>query len=622
MFIKTIVKTEKKTGKRYEYYRLCEGYRIGNSVRHRSIISLGKLKGIDNKEDKKLLADRIETILKGERDMFISFEKPHIEKYAQEFSNRIINEKLLDIKPCITAAKHETEIPKDYETIDLNSVKHKDVRELGTEWMCKQALDQLGLNDFLQNSLGFTKTNTATALMHIISRAAYPASEHKTSQWIKENSSVCGLLNIPINKVNRFKLYDISKKLYQNKTQIEKYLSSKTDELFDLQDKIVFYDLTNTYFEGRKAGSKLAKFGRSKEKRNDAKIVAMATVINSEGFLKYSRIYQGNISDSKTLVKTIEELSQNSSSTKRKPIIVMDAGIITEENTIMLKKSGYDYICVNRTKLKEYEQVDTSAETITVYDKRKNPIELKMVKKQDCQDTYMHVHSQQKALKESSMNDHFSQHYEEDLENIKAALYKKNGTKKLAKVWERIGRLKERYPTANKHYKIEVIPDEKQDKAIAIKWSKNRLKPKSYEGVYFIRTSLKNEDKNTLWTIYNTLTEIEATFRVLKTDLSLRPVFHKNDENVEAHLFLGLLAYQVVASIRFQLKAKGINNDWRNIVRIMNTQKEVTSTMKTKDNSMIRIKKCSIPTAIVRQIYDALNQKYQPYFMKKSVVPE
>ena len=113
-----------------------------------------------------------------------------------------------------------------------------------------------------------------------------------------------------------------------------------------------------------------------------------------------------------------------------------------------------------------------------------------------------------------------------------------------------------------------------------------------------------------------------ATFRVLKTDLALRPVFHKTDENVEAHLFLGLLAYQVVATIRYQLKQKGINHDWRNIVRIMNTQKEVTTTMKTKSGKTIMIKKCSVPTVEAKQIYDALGYKYTPYFLKKSVVPE
>ena len=620
MFIKTIVKTDKKTGKRYEYYRLCEGYRIGNKVRHRSILTLGSLSGVESKEDKKMLADRIESLLKGEKQLFAYEVKPVIEKYARGFAKRIIEENLLDVAR--VPGRVTEGMPNDYETIDLNSIKHDEVRELGAEWLCKQTLDKLGLVDFLSHKAGFSEPVANMALMHIISRAVYPASEHKTADWIQDSSSVSSLCEVPLNKVDRFKLYDVSKRLYQHKEGIEKHLSTKTNELFDLQDRIIFYDLTNTYFEGRKAGSNLAKFGKSKEKRSDAKIVALATVINAEGFIKYSRIYQGNISDSKTLEVTIKELSANTSRTGRKPIIVMDAGIITEDNTKMLKAGGYDYICVSRTKLKDYKEVKPEEEPVTIYDNRENPIELKLVEKPGCSDTYLYVHSQQKALKEASMNEHFSQRYEEEIENIRGTLYKKGGTKKLEKVWERIGRLKERYPTANKHYKIEVVPDDGQVKAIDIKWEKTPVKPKSGEGIYFIRTSLKKQEESTLWTIYNTLTEIEATFRVLKTDLLLRPVFHQKDENVEAHLFLGLLAYQVVSTIRYQLKAKKINHDWRNIVRIMNTQKEVATSIKAEGGKTIHIKKCSVPITSVKEIYDALQLEHQPYFMKKSVVPE
>lgn len=620
MFIKTIVKTDRKTGKRYDYYRLCEGYRIGNKVRHRSILSLGSLEAIDSKEDKKQLADRIESLLQGDKQLFAYGVKPVIEKYARKFAKRIIDEKLLDIDRDSVGLTDDA--PRDYETIDLNSVKHDEVRELGAEWLCKQTLDKLGLGDFLSHRAGFSESVENMALMHIISRAVYPASEHKTADWIQDSSSVSSLCGVPINKVNRFKLYDVSNKLYQHKEEIEKHLSTRTNQLFDLQDKIIFYDLTNTYFEGRKAGSNLAKFGKSKEKRSDAKIVALATVINAEGFIKYSRIYQGNISDSETLEETIKELSDNTSTTGRKPVIVMDAGIITEDNATMLKAAGYDYICVSRTKLKDYKHVKPEEESVTIYDNRDNPMELKLVEKPGCSDTYLYVYSQQKAVKEASMNEHFSQRYEEAMENIREALHKKGGTKKLEKVWERIGRLKERYPTANKHYKIEVLPDDEQEKAIDIKWKKTPVKPKSGEGIYFIRTSLEKQEETTLWTIYNTLTEIEATFRVLKTDLLLRPVFHKKDENVESHLFLGLLAYQVVSTIRHQLKAVKINHDWRNIVRIMNTQKEVTTSMKSKNGKTIHMKKCSVPNTSVKEIYDALQLEYQPYFMKKSVVPE
>ncbi len=621
MFIKTIVKTDKKSGKQYNYYRLCESYRIKDKVRHRSIISMGKLEGIDTREDKKILADSIEALIKGDNRLPLFDIKPAIAKYANEFSAKILDEKLLDVPEKVNR-KAPGDTPTDFEQVDLNSLRHKEVREIGAEWLCKQALDQLDLKHLLTTTCGFSSAPADMAMAHIVSRAVYPASEHKTAQWIKDNSAVGSLFNIPLNKVSRFKLYTASNNLYKQKTAIEHGLSTKTNELFDLQDKIIFYDLTNTYFEGRKDGSHIAKYGRSKEKRSDAKIVAMAAVINAEGFLKYSRIYQGNIGDSKTLEGTISELSTYTSSTGRNPIVVMDAGIMTEENTQMLKAKGYDYICVSRTKLKDYMVTDPEGENITIHDKDKNPIELRYVTKQDCDDKYLYVRSQQKAVKEASMNDHFSQRYEEDLENIKSALHKKGGTKKLEKVWERIGRLKERYPTANKHYTINVVPDQEQEKAIDIAWDKNPVKPKESEGVYFIRTSLSDKQENTIWTIYNTLTEIEATFRVLKTDLALRPVYHKYDENIESHLFLGLIAYQIVATIRHQLKNKGIYHDWKNIVRIMNTQKEVASTMKNKKGETIMIKKCSVPSFEARRIYDALNYKTIPYYMKKSVVPE
>ncbi|MBT6685426.1 MAG: IS1634 family transposase [Bacteroidetes bacterium] len=602
---------------------LTESYRIGNKTRHRGILSLGKLETIDTKEDKKLLADTIEKFISGQQVLSLLEIKPEIEKLAREFADRIINEKLLDIKTKNAEPLQAKQIAKeDWQTVNLHSIRYEEVREIGSEWLCMQALNQLGLKDLLLNLFGQNELSVNISLMHIISRAVYPASEHKTAQWIKENSAVSRLCKVPLNRVDRFKLYAASKKLFRHKKAIENHLSVKTNELFDLEDKIVFYDLTNTYFEGRKQGSKLAKFGRSKEKRNDCKIVSMAAVINAEGFLKYSRIYRGNISDPKTLNETIEQLSANTSSTGRKPIIVMDAGIMTEENARSLKSKGYDFICVNRTKLRNYKTIEGRHEEIVIYDKNENPINLQFVEKPDCTDNYLYVRSQQKALKEASMNEHFSQHYEESLENIKSALSKKGGTKKLNRVWERIGRLKERYPTANRHYEIEVIPDQDHKNAIDIRWKKNQVKPKETEGVYFIRTSLPAKDEETLWRIYNTLTEIEATFRVLKTDLALRPVFHKHDQNIEAHLFLGLIAYQLVALIRYQLKQKGINHDWRNIVRIMNTQKEVLTTIKNKKQQTVIIKKCSVPSLSAKEIYAALNFETNPYYMKKSVVPE
>ena len=131
-----------------------------------------------------------------------------------------------------------------------------------------------------------------------------------------------------------------------------------------------------------------------------------------------------------------------------------------------------------------------------------------------------------------------------------------------------------------------------------------------------------SDSEDILFRIYNTLTEIEASFRVLKTDLSLRPVYHQSDKNVLAHINLGILAYQVVSTIRYQLKQKNLTHDWKNIIRIMNTQKTVTNSMMNKKKQKIVIRSCSIPSVKTKQIYDALNYKYAPFYRLKSVLPE
>nr|WP_027470434.1 hypothetical protein [Saccharicrinis fermentans] len=166
--------------------------------------------------------------------------------------------------------------------------------------MCHQALEQLQFGGFLEKQ-GWSDHDINLAKTHLISRAVYPASELKTSKWIKENSSVCEITGTDIGKVTKDKLYRISNKLYEVKEALENHLSVRTNELFDIKDKIVLYDLTNTYFEGRKEHSSIAKFGRSKEKRSDAKLVVLALVINVEGFIKYSSILEGNMADSKHL---------------------------------------------------------------------------------------------------------------------------------------------------------------------------------------------------------------------------------------------------------------------------------------------------------------------------------
>lgn len=610
MFVKPYIKHNKTTGERYTVYKLVEGYRVNGQVNHRIIVSFGRLDELDTDDRKKLLGRRVEQlIINGGNTLSISQADEQVEQLARYYCEEVKRKRRYDTK----------QGKSDWETVDMSTLKNKDAREIGAEWLCKQALDQLGIGDFLKQS-GWGQEEISLAATHIISRAVYPASELKTVSYIRENSAISEITVANREKITKDKLYGISHKLYQIKDPMEQYLSKRTNELFDLEDKIILYDLTNTYFEGRMQGSRVAKFGRSKEKRSDARIVVLAVVVNREGFLKYSNIFEGNMADCKTLDGIINALSAQTSFSHRKPIVVIDAGIATDDNLRMLKDKGYDYMCVSRSSLKEY-YADTTATPVQITDKRKQPIELLKVRVNGENDQFLWVKSQAKKMKEDSMNGLLSQRFEEGIQSIQHGISKKGGTKKLSKVYERIGRLKQKYPSVHTWYDI-TVSDNGNGTATGISC---RHKTGEYEdnlsGVYFLRTSLQELNEHTFWAIYNIIREIEYTFRVLKTDLDLRPIYHKTDQASMAHLNLGILAYWLVSTIRYQLKQKGVHSDWRELVRKMNTQKCVTTSLVNINHETISIRQCTEPTKEVKTIYDLLNYKYAPFTRKKSVVP-
>jgi hypothetical protein len=609
MFVKPLIKYNKTTKQRYNVFQLCESFRLDGRVRHRTIIGFGKLEELPGEDQKKLLGKRVEELLtKQTSSLPLNTVDEKVEKLARYYYQEIIKKRRYDVD----------KDKSDWQTVDLSTLRNKDGREIGGEWLCKQTFDQLGIATFLQNK-NWTADNISLATTHIISRAIYPASELKTVSFIKENSSICEITGFDKDKVTKDKLYKISHDLYSVKDELENYLSNRTNELFDLDDKIILYDLTNTYFEGRMKDSKVAKFGRSKEKRKDARLIVLAVVINPEGFLKYSNIFEGNMTDCKTLETVVNAISKQTSFSGRKPVVVIDAGIATKENLKMLKRKQYDYMCVSRSNLKQYH-ADTNSTPVEIKDKRNQPIELMKVKVGKDDDKYLWVKSKSKALKENSMNGLLSQRFEEGIQSINEGINRKGGTKKLDKVHERIGRLKQKYPSVHKYYQVALQDD---GKGIATEISckhKEGEDPDKNAGIYFLRTTLDENDEQTLWSIYNIIREIEYTFRVLKTDLDLRPIYHKTDDASMAHLHLGILAYWLVATIRYQLKQKGYKHDWSEIVRIMNTQKCVTTTLENKNDEIISIRQCTEPTHKARQIYELMNYKYVPFYRKKSVV--
>lgn len=609
MYFRRVVRKNPETGKPAGYYRLVESYRNENDrVCHRTLLTVGF---IDFPVEK---LNTIQLILndryKCKTTLFEEEDKIALQ-WADEYWRQLVAGRKIDVTEKI--------IEKKKRMIDSDTMRHKDVREIGSEWMCFQTLEQLRIKEFLEMK-SWDESKVQLALTQIISRAVYPFSEYRTSRWIRDNSAVCEITGYDIKKVTKDKLYKSALDLYGIKDSLESHLSRRTNELFDLEDKILLYDLTNTYFEGRKVKSKLAAFGRSKEKRSDCKLVVLALVINPEGFIKYSHVFKGNMSDSKSLAEIIDQMREKTSSDKR-AIVVMDAGIATEENCALIEAKGFDYVCVHPARMKEYE-VDSSRPVTEIMTQNQQKVSLQRITTAHHTDFMVRVQSQGKELKEESMQSQFEVRFLKEIEKIHAALSKKGGIKKTDKVNQRIGRVMQKYPSMNKYYKVGV--QEEDGIATKVEAVKKEEYPTHKErlGVYFIRTNLKTKEERTLWMIYNVIREIESVFRCLKTDLDLRPIYHKNDDATMAHLHLGLLAYWLVNTIRYQLKAKGIKHSWPEILRITNTQKIITTTGKNTFDSVIEIRRCSTPDEKVNEIYKALGYKNYPFVRRKSVVPK
>jgi hypothetical protein len=615
MFIRKVKKQRSKDSKVFYQYTLAQSARVNGKVKQRAILYLGSSTLLEDKNNRVIVLAILKAKIFGIKELFPINPSKELENLGLSLFEKYLlkygESELVDgvsIPPAPARA--------EYHNIDIKGLEISNVKTFGVEHLTKQVLDKLQLKTCF-SSLGMSEKQSDKALLSIAARAIFSCSEYKTAQFLETNSELTSCFDVA-EKVSHKQLYALSDTLYKHKEKIDSFLYNRVTDLFDLEDKLVIFDISNTYFETRKSSSTIAKYGRSKEKRYDCPLVVFTGVINAQGFIRHSRIYQGNTPDSATLEDMITDLVTYSPKTVKQTIVI-DAGIATEDNLTYIKDKGYKYVCVSRKRLKDYPNQVTHKTITQLTDRDKNKVELAIFKPKGFTDTWMYVQSEAKRVKEQSMNDKLKQRFEEDISVIQNALSTKGGTKRINKVWERIGRAKQKHNRVSANYKIEV--KEKDGKAIALKWRIQTIKTKEdkTKGVYFIRTNYENPNEKELWDIYNTIREVEATFRTLKSDLNIRPVHHQKDARIEAHIYQTILAYQLVNTIRYMLKEKGITYDWINIVRIMNTQTIQTIELPT-DKKNIHLRKPSKPIKQVQEIYKATDCKETQTAIKKYVV--
>jgi transposase len=523
---------------------------------------------------------------------------------------------------------------KNYQDVDINSFTSDSSYQIGGEYLCSQAIEELKIPEFLSVKMGWNQKQINLAVLSLLGRLLNSGSESETARWLNENSAAMELYPLKSGRINKDYLYDSALRLYSIKDCLCQHLNSQIEDIFRLKSKIILYDLTNSHFEGKMKKSKKAAYGKNKQKRSDCKQITLAMVTDEYGFCKYSEYYAGNIGETTTLEGILQSLLEINKDLlkEERPCVIIDAGISSEENLQMILREGLDYIAVSKSEHSALRQTLEDDSLVIFKNKSDDELSAKLFsqpfeytdkygKEQNISESIVYIKSPLKEVKERSIDQKKSERFEEGLCLIQKTVNNPRGQRTIEKIHQRIGRLKERNKGVVSLYKIVLQYD--GNKITSLEWAKldHPVKEKEQKwGTYFIRTSIEEKKEEKIWQLYRTINEVEEAFSILKSNLKIRPNHHHKDETIESHINLSVSAYQIVSFIRHRLKQQGITHGWKEIKRIMSTQKYELNAINRRDGKTIWIKSCTRPTANTKEIYKLMGYKDIPYYRKNIVV--
>ena len=621
MFIRKTTTRNKSVNESYFTFRLVAAERTGSRVRQITLLNLGRHFDLPQPDWPRLCA-RIDALLAGQSGMLP--EPVAIETLAQRFAARLIAARSEPDGPAAAPppaapepaqpapATASTAPNPIYAEVDVASLQLTRPRAVGVEAAGLAAMDWLGIDQILAG-LGFNGVQRDAAAGLLIGRMAAPGSERATWRWLRERSALGELLEVDFEATPPIRLYRTADLLVRHRDKIEAAVFANVKDLFALPVTVTLYDLTNTYFEGTAAGNAKAARGRSKEKRSDCPLVTLGLVLDSSGFVRRSKMFAGNAAEAGTLQDMLKGLA-----TPNGALIIMDAGIATAANIAWLKEQKYRYLVVSRERGRQFDP-GLAVDTLTASNET---VRLQRVLSEDGTEVRLYCHSEGRETKETAIAARFVTRFEAGLGKLAAGLSKPRGQKKLADIQQRIGRLKERSRGIGQHYEIVVTPDATGTKAASVTWTKTPVEGSmlTHPGVYCLRSNETTWDAEILWHTYTMLTDLEAVFRGLKSELGLRPVYHHKAERTEGHLFITVLAYQLVQAIRRKLEAAGETMSWTRLREILSVQRRVTATFQQRDGHTMHVRKATIAEPTLQRLYEALGIDASPGGVQKLVV--
>lgn len=602
MFIRRTLNRRTASGQTYHTHRLVCSERLGKSVRQRTLLNLGRHFAIP-KEEWSLLCSRISEVLTGQ-DNLLERCSSDLEQEAQRIAAQLLagGSRVAGVVP----------EGRDIQALDVDSMELVRPRSVGVEQVGLWALGKVGLADLL-TGLGVTEKVRKAALGLIVGRMAHPASERATYHWLRERSGFGELIGLDFGRVSPMLLYRASDMLIRHRAAIEAEVFAKAMSLFELQATVTLYDLTNTFYEGGAAQQPLARRGHSKDKRRDSPLLTLGLVLDASGFVRRSEVFAGNVREHKTLEEMLEALEAPAGT-----LVVMDRGVATEGAIGWLRENGYRYLVVSRKRHRRFDP-DTA---VAIRTRSQKTLRLYKEITSEGDEVRLHCLSEDRAAKERAIVERISSRFEAALTGVHEGLARPRTRKKIDFIRERIGRIKKNHSRVSAHYEIEVTASEDGKRAVAIRWTRRPIDGSilTHPGVYCLRSSETEWDEETLWRTYSTLTDVEAVFRSLKSELGLRPIYHQKPVRAEGHLFITVVAYQLVQLIRARLRARGHHSSWSTLRRILEGQHRVTATFARSDGRTLHLRQATQPEASQRMIYEVLGVHPQPGGVMKTIV--
>ena len=572
MYIREVKTTNKKTGKVYVKHVLAESVRVNGTSRPRTVINLGRLSLPRDLWPQ--LAFELTSRLRGEQELNLPGIKT--KKQVSCIANQAMENFHLRKEQSKQKFARKTEQKESIEIIP-EDIATAYSRSIGPELACHHIWQELQLPKLLKN-LGFDSMERSVAEAIVAGRLISPGSELSTWKWIRQQSGIGEMTEESLDKLGLNRLYRIGDMLSENKTAIEKHLLNREKKLHPNRDMLYLFDLTNFHFEGQCLENDIAHRGKSKQKRNDCPLVSLGLVVDSDGFPISSKIFPGNVSEPQTLKEILQDMGfLDDSFPAMRPALVMDRGIATVENLDFLKEHEFPYILITRgprekhyfDEFKNYEE----DEKFKCIERNQKYIHIKKVKKDDDTVEILCI-SEGKRKKEDAMKQRWLKHATEDFSTLQRSVRSKNrgSVKAIEKIYERIGRLKERYPNLSEYFKYNVIEDPNRiGYAIDLEYEQSSVpisgndESDPLSGAYVIETCFTEKSDEEIWRLYMMLTTVEAAFRSMKSDLGTRPIYHQNARRTEGHLFISIIAYHLLCNIEYQLKQKNDSRQWGTI---------------------------------------------------------